>query len=165
MSNTLKLYEIADELKSVLEAIEESEGEIDDNAIASLDELNISFNEKINNIASFVKNIDCNIETYKNAEINLYQKRKRLENLKDRLKEYVKMNMITTGIDKIKGDLFTVSIQKTQPSLRITNEQAIPKEYQIIKVEIDNASLKQALKEGKEIEGAELVENKALYIR
>ena len=82
------------------------------------------------------------------------------------LKKYLESGMIFSGLKKIDLGVFNISIAKNPPSLNILDEKLIPKEYLIEQApKIDNTSIKNAIKEGKEIAGCELVQKESLRIK
>jgi len=70
--------------------------------------------------------------------------------------------MEASGIKKIECPLFSISLAKGQEVVSITDENLLPDEYVRVKTEIspNKIALKNALKDGKEVPGAELVTGK-----
>ena len=60
---------------------------------------------------------------------------------------------------KITGDFGSISIRKPSQVLLIENESRIPEEFCHYEKKINNAAVKEALKEG-QVEGARLVDGK-----
>lgn len=75
--------------------------------------------------------------------------------------------MIATGKEKIKTDLFNVTVVNNPVAVNVIDEKLIPEEY--FKVEIirklDKISLRDAIKNGEEIQGAKLMQGKGLRIK
>jgi hypothetical protein len=163
----MKLYEITEELSALERVLEENEGEADTEILSILENLNLEFNEKVTNIVKFIKNNDAEIEALRNEEKRLAKKRKALENKNSWLKDYIKMNMEKNEITKVKDEIFSISLRNTQPKLLIFNEQELMNDTRFIRIkeELDKTAIRDAIKSGQTVNGAELVENKALYIR
>lgn len=84
------------------------------------------------------------------------------------LKQRLQQAMEAMGRDKIKTDLFTVAIQNNPPALSVTDEMAIPTQYMVLIPEhytVDKAKVKDALKYGQAVPGAELTQGRSLRIR
>ena len=85
----------------------------------------------------------------------------------DRLKEYLKANMEDSGITKISGLLFTISIQNNPPSAVIDDELQLPPKYmeEEVKIKVNKSQIRQDLLSGVEIPGAHLEKGTHLRIR
>ena len=70
-------------------------------------------------------------------------------------------------IDRVQGDLFTVTLQNNPPSVRFIDEDLIPGKYKETEIvtKIPKKAILDDLKEGIEIPGTEMVQNKSLRIR
>ena len=89
-----------------------------------------------------------------------------LENFDEVSKITTGSAMEVTGKTKIKGKLFTLSVQNSKESV-IVDEASLPKKYWVKKVTEapDKKGLYDLLKEGKKVKGASLQENRSLRIR
>jgi len=81
------------------------------------------------------------------------------------LKQNLQDSMEATDTPKIKTDKFTIYIQNNPAKLNIEDESQIPAYLTVTKHVIDNAKIKQLLKEGKEVPGAELTVGRSLRIK
>ena len=162
------IYDLTEEVLT-LWALMES-GELDDEMLIgameySQEELHI----KIESYCKWIKNMESDIAGLKAEEERLKDKRKTMENTIDRAKKAMKAAMEVTGEKKIKGELFTVSIQANPESV-VLDEQYIenipPKYLKVKDPEIDKAKLKEDLKNGVNLDGiAHLEQNYGLRIR
>lgn len=66
------------------------------------------------------------------------------------------------GLEKIETELGVLTIAKNPASIDVYDENLITDEYkkEKITVSIDKTAIKNAIKEGKEIQGARLIEDK-----
>ena len=96
----------------------------------------------------------------------LTQLKKVRENALERLKTSLKGAMELYGIVELKSPTLTVNFRKSE-SINITDIELLDKAYITVKTtEMPNkAEIKQAIKEGKEVPGAELVVNQNLQIK
>jgi hypothetical protein len=72
--------------------------------------------------------------------------------------------MMVMGVDKMELGLRKLSIRNTS-AVNIINESHIPADFIIIEQKYDKTRIKDALKNGETIPGAELVTNKSIQIR
>ena len=93
-------------------------------------------------------------------------RRKSLENRSKGLKDYLQSNLETVGLKKLKGKLFSFNIQENQASLHIVDVDKIPINFWVVPPQVlDNESIKEALKTGLNVDGAELKVSESLRIR
>ena len=161
MSNSL--YELSAGLARINEVIIEAEGVVSVEMEAELDQLLPAIQDKAGNIGRWCRNLDGSMLAL-DAEIKrLKHKKEMAENLQGRLKLYLKESMERAGMTKIDAGVVTLSIQKNPLSVDIPDESFIPAAYKDVIPEqyvISKRRILEALKEGKEVTGATLVDNK-----
>ena len=132
----------------------------------TLDSIEDAIENKAENIAKLIRNHEADVSAYKEEEDRLKTKRQAMENKVKWLKTYLEDNMKLTGKTKFKSGMFNFSIQKNPVSVNITDERIIPEEFLIQQPpKVDKTSLKEALKNGIEVPGAELKQTEGLRIR
>lgn len=132
----------------------------------TLDSIEGAIENKAENIAKLIRNLESDVTAYKEEEDRLKTKRQATENKVKWLKTYLEDNMKLTGKTKFKSGMFNFSIQKNPASVNITDEKAIPEEFLIQQPpKVDKTSLKEILKRGIEVPGAELKQTEGLRIR
>ena len=160
----MKLIELTDIYKNILNLIDSGEATEDELKLA-LNQIEDEIETKAQNIAFVLKEIDSDIEKFKSMEDEFARKRKRLENSKVNLKQYLESNMIATDKKKFKTEFFSFNIQKNAPSLDIANEDHIPDKYYITERKLQKRELLDAVKGGLEIDGVLLKQSESLRIR
>lgn len=158
----MKLYELTDGYKNLMNLDLYEEDEDLQKALSVLDD---AFEEKSENIAKVLTEIDLEAEAIKREEERLYKRRKALGNRATWLKGYLEAQMIEIDKKKFTTDLFTFSIQKNPASLKIIDESKIPEEFYIIEKKLNKKDLKEAVKGGAYTDCAELVQTESLRIR
>lgn len=168
------LYEISQQLQILEEfMIDPETGEfLDEESFnAKFDEIQMALSEKIENSMCFYKNLQSDIEAFKEEEKKLAQRRKVKENLAERVKNridnYVTMqftdeegNVDKDNLNKWKFETPRVKLSyRKSDSVEVSDINLLPKEYVKEKIELsaDKTALKKALKDGKEINGATIV--------
>ena len=160
----MKLYELTSNYTQVLDLI-------DDGAEMmclqdTLDSLTDAIEVKAENTAKIIKVIEAEAVALKEEEKRLSSRRIALENKSKGLKEYLQSNLELAGLKKLKGKLFSFAIQKNAAKLNIVDADKIPIRYWLVPPPVlDNASIKEALKEGQLVEGANLTQGESLRIR
>lgn len=132
----------------------------------TLDSIGGTFENKAENMAKLIRNLESDRLAYKEEEDRLKTKRQAVENKLEWLKTYLKDCMKLTGKTKFKSGVFKFSIQKNPVSVNITNKKIIPEDYLIPQPpKVNNTTLKKTLKDGIEVPGAELKQTEGLRIR
>lgn len=159
------LYEITERYNNLLELLDNEET-TQDILNSALNDVQDEFNEKALNIVKFIKNLESDVNGLDAEEKRLKAKKMAYKNKIDGLKKYLENGLIVSGFKKLDLGVFNISIAKNPPSLNILDEKLIPKEYLIEQApKIDNTSIKNAIKEGKDVAGCELVQKESLRIK
>lgn len=156
----MKLYELSESYQKVLELIEAGE-ELEDTLESIVD----AFEDKVENIAKVMKSVEGEADIIREEEKRLAERRRALEAQASRLKTYVEDNMKSSGIDKVKGRFFSLSLQKNPPSVEIINESLIPTDYIKTVTSVDKKLILEAIKAGQAVTGCELKQTESLRIR
>lgn len=132
----------------------------------TLDSIGGTFENKAENMAKLIRNLESDRLAYKEEEDRLKTKRQAVENKLEWLKTYLKDCMKLIGKTKFKSGMFNFSIQKNPVSVNITDKKILPEDYLIPQSpKVNNTTLKKALKDGIEVPGAELKQTEGLRIR
>ncbi|MDU2024953.1 MAG: siphovirus Gp157 family protein [Finegoldia magna] len=129
------------------------------------DNLNVEIEEKCDNYGKMIRNLEADVEAFKNQEKIFNEKRKSAENKVKWLKQNLQASMELQGRKKVKTDLFNFNIQKNAPSLEITDEKNIDDSYYRIERILNKRELLNDIKEGLIVDGVELKQTESLRIR
>ena len=160
----MNLWEINDAIRKAIEqGFDEETGEIFD--ASDIEALQIQRDEKIENIALFIKNLKAEAEAIKAEKMNLAKRQQTAENRAEWLKQY-----LTKCLDgeKFKTAKVAISYRKSQTVEFIDgfNVNQLPEQFQRkVEPEADKTALKDALKEGKEIYGVYLEDHTNTIIK
>ena len=158
------LYELADEFKEALESLTD----LDDQSVKdTLESLEGEFKLKTTNVAKYIKNLEHTAEGIKEVESRQHKRRTSIESKIKHLKEYLRYNLEKTNTQKIESSEITITIQNNPHKVVITNEKDIPRDFLETKEvqSIDKTKIKEALKNGENIPGCELVQEKRVSIK
>lgn len=113
-----KLYDLTADLLALQEMLESP---LDDEDVLkdTLEAVQGEYEIKLEAYCKVIKNLEADAEALKTEAKRLTDKRKVLENNIDRLKKAMFDSMKATNTDKVKGQLFTVAIQKNGGKLPV----------------------------------------------
>ena len=123
----------------------------------------MAFDEKVENIACFIKNLTSDIAAFKAEEDQLAKRRKSTE----RKVEYLKRLLL----DNMDGQKFSTTrcavSFKRSIAVQVDDVEHIPAELLRVKttIEPNKTAIKDALKAGQEISGCKLIENTNIQIK
>jgi hypothetical protein len=152
------LYEID---KEILNCIDLETGEIVDTE--KFDGLQIEREQKLENIALWYKNLQSEAMAYKIEKDVFAEKQKRSEQKADSLKKYLDSALHGSKFATVKVD---ISYRKSA-SVNVLDIDKLPEEFKksVTTVSADKTEIGKAIKLGKTIDGAELVENNNIQIK
>jgi hypothetical protein len=152
----LKLYEINFELEKLLnEAIDFDTGEIHEDYIKEIEELELKKDEKILNTGKYIKSLVAFVATLKEEKKRIDGLMKSTNKKIETLDKYLRI-FVNLG-DKYQDGQCTISTRKTS-SVVINDPDSIPDIFKITvsSVNISKTDIADAIKEGEEVEGAEM---------
>ena len=154
----MKLYELTDAYALLLE----EEGYED-----ALAQLSDAIEEKAENIAAVIRSLEAEEATFEQEAKRLREKAIARGNKVHNLKTYLLQNLQAAGIDKVKGRLFTVSVQPSPPSCTVEDEGLVPQDWKALIPEqwrVDAKRIIAAYKEGVNVPGTIVVEGHHIRI-
>ena len=146
------LYEID---QAILECLDAETGEIIDPE--RLDNLFMERNQKIENVALWIKNLESDALAFK-AEKDAFAYREKAASAKaERLKAW--LAQVLDG-EKFSTSKCAVTFRRSE-KVEITEEYLVPRQFMLATTtyKADKAAIKEAIKHGDEIRGCRLVEN------
>ena len=165
MISEIKLHEIPAALAGMLDLIQvdEETGEIEP---ATLESVQIASEEKIIATAMYIRRLDAlnkaTKETIQDLQERVRADGKRIE----ALKWLMTKAMDSLQYTEVKSPEVTLRFRKSS-SVEITDSELLPEQFLKKKtvVEPDKTAIKNALKAGEKIQGAQLVESRNLQIK
>ncbi|MBX9851855.1 MAG: siphovirus Gp157 family protein [Cytophagaceae bacterium] len=158
------LFKIREDLAQLVNDIEESGGVVDEDQIKALQIGRNELQAKGLNYVHIIKKLENDLELAKIYEENIKAFKKRKENAIQRLKDSL-LDAVNQFGD-IETDIFKITTRKSE-SVEIVSEEELPMFCFRTKTEkvIDKVKIKEALKAGENVPGAELRVNKNLSIK
>ena len=151
------LYEIEEQ---ILNCVDLETGEIiDEEALANL---SMERDAKVENIALWIKNLLAEAKMIKEEKDNLANRQKVCENKAESLKEY--LSGFLAG-EKFKTSKVNISYRKSE-RVDVSDITKLDDDYLKFKEpEPDKTKIKKALKDGVQLRGVQLVENRSIQIK
>jgi hypothetical protein len=155
----MKLYEITDDLRAVSDLVESGEATVEQ-IEDTMQGLQGMFEEKAVAVFRVLRNFDSDSEAIK-AEIDRLQDlQKAKAAAKASLVDYLKLNMVRSGIKKISSPICNITLLDPPAVAEVYDEAALPEEMVVTTIikKADKRKILMRLKDGEEIPGARLGE-------
>lgn len=159
----MKLYEIAQIHNKALEEMEAMDNIPEEVIKDTMESLEGDFKDKALSVSSYFLNIEADINSLKEAEKRLSERRKNKERQVYWLKAYLAENMLKTGISAIECPYFKLSLRDNPASVVIHDESLVPDRFKTEEVSVKIN--KQAIKAEGGCPGASLVKGKSVVIK
>lgn len=158
------LFNLTDNYKQVYDLIaEQGDEDVLNDTLASI---NDALEDKADGYVSVIKSLESDNKTIDEEIKRLQQRKTTNKNGIDRLKESLKEAMEATGKTKFKTALNSYNIQNNPPSLEVTEEKDIPKEFWLSQApKLDRKSLLKFLKENSDVPGVAIKQTRSLRVR
>lgn len=174
--DVLKVYELnlefdnlmvmSEALLSLKEAGEDIE-EMQKDLTMQFEELEYNTEFKLENIVKLIRNMEAETTAYETEISRMKKKQATIINHVNYIKEHLVKPMLERRDDnKLKAGVFSVSLRKSQ-AVKILDEKLLTGKYltPVFSTKIDKKLIKADIKEGLEVAGAELVDNKSIQIK
>lgn len=168
----MTLYELMTNYKDFLTAVEN--GDIPEDAIAdTLEGIESTIDEKIDNIACMLKSLAAEEAAIKAEEERLAQRRKVKANVQDRLKNYLSDMLLAMGKTEFESPRNKISFRKTPGKVVIDDEKKFIEWAQVHadgllnygKPTVDKTAIKVALDDGAELDGVRIEVSQSMTIK
>ena len=163
----MKLYELTQSMEELKQLIQE--GELDnDMLLSTLESVELDIETKADNICCIIKELEGNINTLVSEKERLTSLSERYNKNIDWLKNYLKINLVKIGKEKLKTDRFSINVSSRKQKL-VINEELLSNNYKYnetkVITKINRDKINDDINNGLVVEGVTLEEVKALTIR
>lgn len=167
----MNLWQLTQEELAFAALMEETGGEVTDEILEELAIRRENFEDKAHAYTKLILKWEAEVDAAA-AEIKRIQAiKKTKENSIDRLRETLKTAVqafgredAKTGVRRYETALFKLSLRHSK-AVSVVDDTLIPDSFWVVKKEVSKTAISNAIKEGTEVPGAELVENISLQIR
>ena len=160
----MNLYQIDREIEEVLmNLVDDETGEVDEEKLEQLNQLNVDRKEKIENCVLFAKSLRADGDAIMNESNALKERASRKFNKAERILQYVDMSL---NGEKFETERCLVTYRPSQ-AVEILNEDALEDRFFRVKTDRkpDKTSIKKALKAGEVVTGAVLVDKLNMQVK
>lgn len=164
---SLNLYQIENEYRSIAQRLMDADGELTPDLEESLAINKEQLQMKSQGYAMVIKETEYEIQIIEGEIKRLLDLQEKRNALVSKLKERITDAMDLYDISEIVTPLIKISFRKSE-SVEIDNLDLIPNEYKVIpeaKARADKKAIKDAIKNGIDIQGAYIQQNKSLQIK
>jgi hypothetical protein len=160
------LYNIRIDHLELLQAIEDNEGELTPELEQALQLTEAEFQSKAISYGYLIKTFDDSSTIIEKEMERLGAILDRVDKRKDLFKNILSGAMQQFGVEKIETPLLKLSFRKSE-AVEIVDEKSIPGQYKTerITIAISKTEIKDAIKKGFDVPGAQLITKKNLQIR
>ena len=156
------LYELTGSYHKLLELSEDTEPTLFND---TMDSITDAIEDKAVGYAKVDKELAKDEQALRDEAQRLRERATSIGNNRKILKQYLQEAMETTGKEKIKTPEFTIYIQNNPVSVKLVDESKIPAYLTKTVMAPDKTRIKELLKKGKDVPGAELSTSSSLRIR
>jgi len=132
----------------------------------TIDLIEDDFNSKAVNLVKYTNSIDSDIKAVDEEIKRLQERKKVLSNKRDGFRDYLRINMEKSGINKIESPIFNVTLGKAADVVVIDEQDNLPDDFVECSMTIkpNKKAIKEALKDGEDVPGARLESGKSRLI-
>lgn len=164
----MNLFEINSEIRmtlnEVFESVDEETGEVREDLVKRLNELQQDRDTKLENITLYLKEKQKEAEALKEEARKLQERARMASNAAERLKVYLINGMNEADLKKFETSRVKLAFRKTT---RVVVEDILSLDNEFVKVETvaDKTAIKKAISAGQCVNGAFLEEGESLVIK
>ena len=166
----MNLYDITQEQLTIISFLEENGGELTPEVQEALTITQEAFEKKAEAYSYLILKMDAESDMIA-AEIKRLQAlKKSKDNNSERLRDALSVAMVAFGREDNKGikrfetPTLKLSTHKSE-SVQITDEKSIPAAYMVVKHEVSKTLIKEAINQGIQVDGAQLVTKQSVQIK
>lgn len=171
----MNLFDINESMLSVLENLESCGDNLEFKQILSdaLNQLEVEEEKKIDSIAGYIKQLQFEVSSIKEEVKKMQERAKVKEKKMENLKEYLKNYLIYNGVRKFETTKNVISIKKNPAKVEVSENfinihsgvEDFIKVEEIKKCTLDKKLLLTRLKSGDNIEGARIIQEERVDIK
>ncbi|UXS75018.1 siphovirus Gp157 family protein [Staphylococcus chromogenes] len=161
MSN---LFQLSTSYQQVLDLIEQGMDPSD--LKDTLDSIEVELNVKVDNTIGLKRSVDADVDAIDKEIKRLQGLKQQKQNFSDRLKSYLQEMLDVQGLQKFRTPTNYIYKRKNTPNVYVTNEKLIGSDYWISQApRLNKKQIKEDIKAGITVEGAELRDSESLVIK
>ena len=161
----MRLFEIVDGVQNLLElSVDRETGEISEEGLAALDELDLTLDEQLTNTALYLKGVEAERDAVAKAAKELSARAAIHGKQADRLRKYLADNMERAGHEGLSDPRVKLG-WRSSTAVVVDAGASLPVELLCVKTTPDKKAIGELLKSGTEVEGCRLETRKNLQVK
>lgn len=166
----MKIYEYDEIMKALYRACENEDG-IDSESgmvfdVALLDQLEMERDKKIENALLYAEQMKAEANELDDYIKRLQERSRAKKNTSDNIKNWLIGRMQADGESKFETTRIRATLRVTAANKTIiTDKSIIPPQYMKVKIEPDLTAIKEAIKSGEVVPGADLTDSVSLTVK
>lgn len=157
------VYDLAAELRALVDSAEADDGEVSGDVSARLDALGGELAERLDGIASAIADIEAHAERLEHEAKRLRDRAAARRKRAERLREYAQACLAAIGQRKLRTERWTLSISATPP--RVVFDAECPRHWCVEELRPERARIAEHLRGGATLPWAHLEVGETLRIR
>lgn len=163
------LYQLTTEYRDAATKLAEMEGIDEQTFTDTLESLSGELEHKAVSVAMVMRNFESLAAQIKDAEAQMYARRKLVEAKVERLKHYLLTNMQACGIKRIESPQFCITVRSNQPHVDPFDPQQVPQEFWRVPppppAVLDKVAIATSFKSGKDVPGCRMVSGMRVEVK
>ena len=166
----MNLYEITQDQLSIISFLEENGGELTPEVQEALTITQDAFEKKAEAYSYLILKMEAESDMIAAKIKRLQGLKKSKNNSSERLRDALSVAMMAFGREDNKGikrfetPTLKLSTRKSE-SVQIIDEKAIPDSYMVVKKEISKTLIKEAINQGIQVDGAQIITKQSVQIK
>lgn len=162
----MNLYEIDNAIEQAFsQAVDQETGEINEEYMKQLDELEMQRDQKVENIACFIKNLRADAAALKAEKDALQKRQKAAEAKAESLTRYLSSFLAGAKFNSPKASVTWRKTSRVEMDPGVSVYDIDTKYIRLKEPELDKTKAAAALKAGEEIEGLHLEESQSMTVK
>lgn len=166
----LTLYGIEEELDArlnTIDLVDQEDAELRAEIEQEIAQLVAAEKSKVDGVCRMLAHFEAQAQFATDEAKRLTQRKRQFEIAGERLERCARIAMEIAGKQQLDGNTSRLKLRLNPPAVLITNAEAVPSAYQIVKtdVSIDKGAIKRAIQSGLDVPGAELIQSDRLERR
>jgi len=175
----MTLYRLTDEQNRIEDMLIETEGEITPEIAELLEATDAALAQKVDGYNHIIRRCASYAQACKDEKMRFARLQKAYENASAGLKQHIQFVMEAQGIDKLESPTCKISFRNNPESVQISDEEAVLAPYMTaltkamaklpawvkVDVSINKTELRDAIRTGLPVKGAELTQTRSIVIK
>lgn len=155
----MNLYEIVEQVELVGKAIEENQGELDNNLDNMSSLVFSALTQKTDGCANYIHRMNDQIDAANNRVKELQSFIKAKKHHVENFKKYIIYCLDSANLQKVEGNVYSFKKTKPREQVEITNADIVDGKFktEVVTTKVSKTAIKKAIEAGEEVNGAKII--------